>query len=292
MTKLKVGIQLYSVRQAMKADPYGALAKIAEAGYKFVEAANHNADTDDGFGFGVPANKMKEVLDNLGISIVGSHINPLKLDRLPAILDYHQALGNKQIGCDIEFYPYNDLDYVLRRCDLFNKVGEMCKERGMRYYYHNHYQEFQKIGNKTIYEIIMENTDPSLVFIELDTYWIIRGGQNPLHLIEKYRERLVLLHQKDFPQHAPQPIVMYDGVVDPNRDITDSIFTMTKNPLCFTEIGTGILPIQSIIDAAGAAPNLEYILLEQDHSQLDEIESIKTSMNAFHKFSNIEFNAG
>jgi len=282
---LKIGVQLYSVRQALKADPYGTLAKIAEAGFQYVEAANHNADTDDGVGFGVPANKMKESLDILGISIVGCHINPLKLDRLPAVLDYHQALGNKQIGCDIEFYPYNDLDYVLRRCELFNKVGEMCKKRGMRYYYHNHYQEFQKIGDETVYEIIMENTDPSLVFIEMDTYWMTRGGQNPLQMIEKYKDRIILLHQKDFPENAPQPIVMYDGIVDPNKEITYSLFSATKNPLCFTEIGTGILPIQNIIDAAKTAPNLEYILLEQDHTQLDEIESIKTSMNAFHKFS-------
>lgn len=286
---MKVGVQLYSVRESLKVDPYGTLAKVAQAGFKYVEAANHNANTDDGVGFGVPANQMKEIMDTFGLAIVGCHINPLSPERLPAILDYHQELGNMQIGCDIEFYPYNDLEYVLRRCDLFNKIGKMCNERGMRFYYHNHYQEFQTIDGDPVYDIIMENTDPSLVFIEMDTYWMTRGGQDPRQLIEKYKDRLVLLHQKDFPANSPQPLIMYDGIVDRNQEINDDIFTTTKNPLCFTEIGTGILPIQDIINCAKTAPNLEYILLEQDYTQLDEIKSVEISLNAFHKFSGIEW---
>ena len=284
---LKVGIQLYSVRESLKADPYRTLEKVAEVGYRYVEAANHNALNDPGVGFGLPADKMKQILNRLGLSIVGSHINPLNFDVMDRVLDYHTALGNKQIGCDIEFFPYNDVDFVLHRCDLFNKIGEMCKERGMRFYYHNHYQEFQMFGSRSVYDIIMENTDPSLVFIELDTYWAARGGQNPVDLIKKYRDRLILLHQKDFPRNAPQPLVMYDGVINRDVEINMEVFIATKNPLCFTEIGTGILPIQDIIDAALSAPNLEYIILEQDSTQLDEIESIKISMRAFRKFSSI-----
>ena len=286
---LKVGIQLYSVRQSLRKDPHGVLAQVSQAGYKYVEAANHNALEDDGVGFGLPADEMKKVLDDLGLTIVGCHINPLEPARINAVLDYHAAVGNKQIGCDIEFFPPNDLDYVLKRCELFNRVGELCKTRGMRYYYHNHYQEFQTIRGKTIYDIIMENTDPALVYIELDTYWAYRGGQDPLQLIDKYKDRLVLLHQKDFPEDAPQPLNMYDGVVDINGNIDGRLFSETKDPLCFTEIGTGTLPIQDIIDGANEAPNLEFIVLEQDHTQLGEVESIEVSMEAFRKFNGIEW---
>ncbi len=288
---LKVGIQLYSVRESLKADPYGTLAKVAEAGFKYLEAANHDAANDDGVGFGVPADALKKSLADLGMSIVGSHINPLDPARIPAVLDYHQELGNKQIGCDIEFFPYQDMDYVMRRCELFNKVGELCQERGMRFYYHNHYMEFQKFGpeNKCVEDIIMENTDPGKVFLELDTYWVFRGGQNPIEYIQKYKDRLVLLHQKDFPSEAPQPIDVYDGILNTNANIDMTVFGAVKNPLCFTEIGTGILPIQDIIDTAQDCPNLEYIVLEQDHTQLPEIESINVSMNAFRKFKGIEW---
>ena len=286
---MKVGIQLYSVRRALKRDPYGTLAKVAAAGYRYVEAANHDAMQDDGVGFGVPAGRLKESLDKLGMRIIGCHINPLRLDRLPAVLDYHQALGNRQIGCDIEFYPYNDRDFLMGRCELFNRVGAMCKERGMRFYYHNHFQEFQKFGDQTVYELVMENTDPELVKIELDTYWVLRGGGNPIELMKKYRDRVVLLHQKDFPKQAPQPLVMYDGVIQPTADISDEVFTATKNPGCFTEIGTGVLDIQQIIDAGEECPDLKYMILEQDETRMpNEIDSIDTSMKAFRRFKNIE----
>ncbi len=286
---LKVGIQLYSVRNALKSDPYGTLAKVAEAGYKYIEAANHDALSDPGVGFGVSASKMRATLERLGMSIIGCQVYPLEPERLSAILDYHGEVGNKHIGYDLGFYPYNDLDHILRQCELFNSLGEMCKERGIRFHYHNHYQEFQRFGDKTVYELIMENTDPSSVFIELDTYWAYRGGQDPIDLIRKYKDRIVLLHQKDFPKDAPQSLVMSDGVVDFGKDITLEEFSSTKDPLCFTEIGTGILPIQDIIDAAQTVPNLEFIVLEQDHTQLDEIESIKVSMQAFRKFSGVEW---
>ena len=286
---LKVGIQLYSVRESMKIDPYGTLSKVADAGYKYIEAANHNAQNDDGIGFGVPAAVLRKHLEKLGLSIVGSHVNPLDIDRIPAILDYHEELGNRQIGNDIEFFPYDDKDYLLSRCEIFNRVGEMCKKRGMKFYYHNHYQEFQEFGGKAVYDIIMDNTDPEFVFAEMDTYWIIRGGRSAVEYINRYKDRLILLHQKDFPQNAPQPLNMYDGVLNKNRNISRDVFIATKNEFCFTEIGTGTLQIQDIIDAASAAPSLEYIVLEQDFTRLDEIESIKTSMDAFRKYSGIEW---
>ncbi len=118
-------------------------------------------------------------LSDLGLSIVGCHINPLQLDILPRALDYQAELGNRQIGCDIEFYPLGDRDYVLRRCDAFNRVGELARERGMRFYYHNHFQEFQRLGDDYVYDIILANTDPDLVLLEFDTYWVYRGGQDP-----------------------------------------------------------------------------------------------------------------
>ena len=286
---IKVGIQLYSVRNALAAKPYETLEKVAGLGYKYVEAANHNAAEDNGVGFGVPAKEMKETLDKNGMKIVGCHINPLRLDRLPEILAYHQELGNCQIGCDIEFYPYMDMDYLKRRCEFFNEVGRKCREYGMRYYYHNHFQEFQKFGDTTVYDYIMEHTDPDDVFIEMDTYWITRGGYDPVDYINKYKDRIVLIHQKDFPANAPQQLCMFDGIIRPDADITHEVFSATKYPSCFTEVGTGVLKLQRIIDALADAPNLEYLILEQDFtSYCDELESIKISMDAFKALRGIE----
>lgn len=286
---LAVGIQLYSVRNALRTDPYGTLERLATLGFTRIEAANHSADTDDGIGLGVPAAELAATLSGLGLSVVGSHINPLDLDRLPAVLDYHEALGNRQIGCDIEFYPPGDLDYVLRRAELFNRVGELCAERGMRFYYHNHFQEFQLVNGATVYETVLDHTDPSLVFIEMDTYWMYRGGQDPIEWMTRYADRVILLHQKDFPADAPQPLNLFDGVVDRDQAITFEVFMAVKNPLCFVEIGTGVLPIQDIVDTAARLPRFETLLLEQDHTRLDELESVAVSRQALAALQGIDW---
>ena len=278
---VKIGLQLYSVRQAMAKDPWGTLAAVAEAGFTRLEAANHHARSDPGVGFGVAADELRDQLGSLGLAIVGCHINPLELAILPRALDYQAELGNNQIGCDIEFYPYQDRDFVLRRCEIFNKVGELARQRGMRFYYHNHFQEFQRLGDGYVYDVILANTDPDLVFLQFDTYWMYRGGQDPVEWMRRCAERIILLHQKDFPRDAPQPLDLYDGVVSQSEPIDEALFIRRKDPGCFTEIGTGVLPIQDIIDTAASLPNLDYMLLEQDHTTLPEIESIRRSHDAF-----------
>ena len=278
---VRVGLQLYSVRQSLASDPWGTLARLAEAGFTHLEAANHHARTDPGVGFGVSAAALRTQLANLGLSIIGCHINPLELDILPRALDYQAELGNTQFGCDIEFFPYGDRDYLLRRCELFNKVGALARERGMRFYYHNHFQEFQRLGDDYVFDLILQNTDPDLVHLEMDTYWMYRGGQDPIAWMKKCADRVLLLHQKDFPADAPQPLNLFDGVVSPTENIDSAVFRERKDKRCFTEIGTGVLPIQSILAAAGALPTVDCLILEQDHTALDEIESVRTSRNAF-----------
>jgi sugar phosphate isomerase/epimerase len=290
---LRIGLQLYSVRRSLAASTPRTLQRLSELGFRYLEAANHAAATDDGIGFGVPATELRTMLGDLGLQIVGTHVNPLDLDRLPAILDYQEAIGCRQIGCDIEFYPLGDRDYVLRRADFFNRVGELCAERGMRFYYHNHYQEFQRLDGglegDTVYETLLDHTDPELVFVEMDTYWVYRGGHSPLEWMRRYPERVVILHQKDFPAGAPQPLSMYDGVVDAGAAIDWPTFEKVEDPLCFTEIGTGTLPLQDIIDTALTLPHLEYMLLEQDHTQRDELESIELSRDAFSGYAGISW---
>ena len=98
-----------------------------------------------------------------------------------------------------------------------------------------------------------------------------------------------MIHQKDFPATAPQALNMFDGVLRKDGNLTDGVFSATKFPECFVEVGTGILPIQKYIDALSDAPNLEYLILEQDHTACPtELESIKKSMEAFKKLQGIQ----
>ena len=144
------------------------------------------------------------------------------------------------------------------------------------------------MGTITFTTLILANTDPDLVKLELDTYWMYRAGQDAATWMAKLADRIVLLHQKDFPADAPQPLNLFDGIVSPTENIDMAVFDERKDERCFTEIGTGVLPIQQILDAAGTLPNLDYLILEQDHTAMDELDSVKTSRDAFaSKFTGI-----
>ena len=284
---IQIGIQLYSVRNSLAADPEGTLNALADLGLTRLEGANHRAKTEDGIGFGISADFLAQIMRDRGITIVGCQINPLDLDRLPAILEFQQKIGNTRIGCDIEFFPYGDVEYVKRRAELFNEVGRVAAERDMEFFYHNHFQEFQRFGDQTVYELLMEYTDPSLVKFELDTYWAYRGGADPLELFRTYPERFILSHQKDFPADAARPLNMYDGTVAADATITMPLFSELEVPGEFAEVGTGILPIQDIIDAVDALPNFQYMLLEQDYAAGSELDSVRTSVESFAKYNNV-----
>lgn len=285
---VNIGIQLYSVRKSLAADPEGTLNALADLGLTRLEGANHQALTDDGIGFGISSDLLSRIAAERGISIIGCQMNPLDVDRLPHVLDFQEKIGNRRVGCDIEFYPYNDLEYVKRRADFFNDIGRICADRDMEFFYHNHYQEFQRFGDATVYELLMEYTDPDLVKFELDTYWAFRGGVDPLDLFRDYPERFILSHQKDFPKDSLRPLNMFDGIVAPDATITMKSFMEVELPSDFAEVGTGTLPIQDIINAAAELPNLDYMLIEQDYSATSELESVARSVEAFRRYDNIE----
>lgn len=282
---LKVGIQLYSVREEMAKDPFETIRKVAEIGYKNLEVANSRADQDPGVGFDVPADKLLEILGGFGAQVVSSHIRPIDETTLPAIIEYHHKIGNKYIGQSVDFFP--DYDTLLKRCEYYNQVGKTLAPYGMKFLYHNHYQEFQKLQDKYVLYHIMENTDPAYVDFELDTFWAMRGGADPVEVMKRLGARLKLVHQKDFSKTSTSPVNLWT-VKDPETLITRETFGEGMDPKDFCEIGTGIMDIQTIIDTANAL-GAEYIVLEQDHTQLTQMESVRISMDSFKKFSGLDW---
>ena len=146
---------------------------------------------------------------------------------------------------------------------------------------------FQKIDGKYVLDYILENTDPEYVAFEIDTFWAMRGGADPVEIIKKVGNRLMAVHQKDFSKTSTSPINVLAND-DGSKFISRETFGGVINPLDFCEVGTGIMDIQSIIDAANEV-GAEYIILEQDHTQLGQIESIKLSMENFKKYTGIEW---
>jgi sugar phosphate isomerase/epimerase len=284
---MKVGIQLYSVRKHMAQDPIGTIRQVAEAGYRYLEVANHQADKDSGIGFGVEAREIKKILEDSGARIVSAHIFPFDRETLKPVLDYYAELGAPYLVAPMDFFK--DKAEVLAKAEAYNELAKLCAGAGTRLLYHNHFHEFQIHEDATAFDLLMENTDPALLGIELDTYWAVRGGQDPVVLLAKYGERIRLIHQKDFPADERGTLNLIDEV---NRDavrVDMEYFNSVVAPETFTEIGLGILPIQEIINMGNRICKADYIVLEQDFSRHNEYDSIRISMESFKKFTGIEW---
>ena len=215
--KKVIGLQIYSLGRELTENVPAGMKKIAEIGYKNLELAGYG---NRKMGQYSPADYRKIVEDN-GLKITSSHVNPpvrkYASDNLTQIYDFwkqtvedHVIFGTKalvQPGMP-QIDNHDDAKLV---CEVFNKAGEIAKSAGIKWGYHNHSGEFKKISkenpNQTgeyirqrgdcVYDLMIQGTDPNLVFFEMDVYWTVMGQADPLEYFEKYPTRFPILHIKD-----------------------------------------------------------------------------------------------
>ncbi len=199
-----IGLQLYSVRDDMKKDVEGTIVKVGEMGYKFVEAASYG----DGKFYGMDPVEFKQLCETNGLQFWGSHTgkdvpDSTNWDETMAwwdtCIDAHAAAGVKWIVQPwMGGTGYESLDGLKRYCEYFNAVGEKCNAHGIRFGYHNHDKEFTTVlDGKPVYDWMLQLTDPSKVTMELDLYWCVEGGKNPVDYFNEYPGRFELWHIKD-----------------------------------------------------------------------------------------------
>lgn len=265
----KIGLQLYTVREALEKDPAAALQKVAAAGYEYVELSSR---------LGLSASALRELLQEAGLKPLAAHISLLDLDTLEEELDYYSEAGFSTIVGGLDFFPYGVPGKLLRRCDDYNRAGALCRERGMTFCYHNHFQEFQRLCGIPMAEWMLENTDPELVTFELDAYWAARAGADPAAFMRKYLNRMQFLHLKDYPEDAPQPLNIFDGILSAYQQLSVEMLEKVQDRRCFTEIGSGVLPVQELLALAARSERLEAVIVDQDYSSLDSFDSIRRSL--------------
>lgn len=199
-----IGLQLYSIRDSIMRDIPGAIAKVAEMGYKFVEPAGY----DDGKFYGMDPVAFRDLCSKNGLLILSSHTGlPLpdstNMEKAMAwwdeCINAHAAVGVKYIVQPfMGDEAYRSLDTLKKYCDYFNAIGEKCNAKGIRFGYHNHNMEFStKLNGQTIYDFMVTNTDPAKVTFEMDLYWTVEGGAKPVDYFAKYPGRFELWHIKD-----------------------------------------------------------------------------------------------
>ncbi|MCI8600054.1 MAG: sugar phosphate isomerase/epimerase [Oscillospiraceae bacterium] len=283
--KMNVGLSMFSVMGELMQDYMGTLENVAKAGYKYIEYIIPHS------GEGLPTpEEIGAKVKELGLTAVSSHCNFTAEDDLEKIADDHVKMGAGAIV--LPMTVMGNMDEVKKVADLCNRMGKICHERGMGFFYHNHCQEFLKIDGKYALLWLAELTNPEWVSFEVDTFWAKRGGVCPVELLKTLGSRCKLIHQKDMGESA-NPVNLMEGVTELSADsFREKIFGRT-NPTDIVTVGTGTMDIQSIVDTAaelGFAPTIIVELdcicrFTEDHYEtpLSPLESIRVSRENLEK---------
>lgn len=247
-----IGVQLFSVRNDLAKDFPGTLKRVAAIGYREVEAAgfyNHSAAD------------VKQMMSDAGLHCVSAHYSLADLLKsTDATIAYAKALGLEYVICSAPWaadpthllkYPGGSWQGILHamtlddwkwNADQFNQLGCKMQDAGLKFGYHNHTMEFRKVNGGTGYRVLLEDTDPRCVTLELDCGWAIAGGQDPATMLRQHPGRFSMLHLKDL-----KPA---DTGTEPNERIS-------------TEIGLGTVDYRPIF-AAAEATGVEHYFVEQE----------------------------
>lgn len=250
--KEMMGIQLYSVRDDMKKDPLGTLKQLAAMGYKNVEHANY---VDRKF-YGYGAAEFKKILADMGMQMPSGHTVLGKNHWDASKKDFTDAWkftveDAATVGQRYVISPWLDQslrqteDDLKRFMEVFNKCGELCKKSGMKFGYHNHDFEFsQKLGDKTVYDLILSNTDPSGVMQQLDTGNLYNGGVKAIDIVKKFPGRFESMHVKD-----------------------EILATGGHEKYESTVLGKGIVNVKEVIDLGRSSGGTVHFIIEQESYQ-------------------------
>jgi sugar phosphate isomerase/epimerase len=207
----RVGLQLYTVRTEMGRDFEGTLARVAAIGYREVEFAGYFERS--------PA-AVRKALNDTGLTAPATHVPGSSISRDWAhTLDDAAAIGCRYVvAAWIDAAERRSLDQWKVWAERFNRAGEQAAARGLRFAYHNHNYEFQPIAGRVPYQVLLDETDATRVRLEMDLYWIISAGGDPLAYFDKYPGRFPLVHVKDSggpPEHRMMDVGA--GIIDFRR---------------------------------------------------------------------------
>jgi sugar phosphate isomerase/epimerase len=251
----KLGVQLYSVRDQMKADFDGTIAKVAQIGYKEVEFAGYFDHTPQ---------QVRAVLDNNGLSAPSTHVQYDELDeKFPSVIEASKIIGLKYIVCP--WIPENQRDWK-KAAEKFNHCGEQSKKAGIQFAYHNHWFEFLPVDGKLPYDELLKECDASLVKMEMDLCWITAAGADPLKYFARYPGRFPLVHVKDLkklPKITPGGSQNFGDTVD------------------LTSVGDGIIDWKKIF-AHSEQAGIKHYIVEHDKPE-NPFESITKSYQYLEK---------
>jgi sugar phosphate isomerase/epimerase len=255
-----IGLQLYTIRDAMGKDVPGSLKMVSDIGYKYLELASY----ENGKFYGYLPGDFKKMSNDLGMEIISSHagVNPkgITSDEAKKMAEDHAKVGAKY--CMQPYIADEDRKSIAgfqKMVDDWNKVGWIMKDNGIQFGYHNHNFEFGTVEGKVPYfDVFLAEMDKDLMTMEIDLFWAIKAGINPIELFKKYPGRFQLFHMKDmYTKEAP--------------------FFKTQSS-DFAPVGAGLINFREILAAKNIA-GMKYMFVEQDSTKDGKpFDAIRTSI--------------
>jgi sugar phosphate isomerase/epimerase len=203
-----VGINLYSIRESMLADAVATLKELAKIGYKEIESAK----STKGNYYGLQPKEIKTIAGDLGLTIRSGHV--------PVNGDWQKSVeAAAEAGQEYLIVPGlpsrgQTVDNYKKVADIFNKAAEECRKANIVFGYHNGGADFEMKDGQVLYDVLLQNTDPELVKMELDLGWAIVGGADPIKYFNKYPGRFPLWHLKDIRKDKAESIELGKGRID------------------------------------------------------------------------------
>jgi sugar phosphate isomerase/epimerase len=241
-----VGLQLYSLRDQFKKDVGQTLDQVRAFGITNVELAGT---------YGVAPEKFKQQLDARGIKAISAQFQYEQCrDDIESVARDAKVLGVEYAGC--AWIPHKD-PFDEKTCReaaaVFNRAGEALAKHGIKFFYHTHGYEFLPYRDGTLFDLLMAETKPEYVRIEIDVYWIVHPGQDPVKLLEKYGNRFELMHVKDMKRGTP-------GGFTGQSDVTNNV-----------PLGEGIIDWPNVFRAARKAGVKWYFIEDESPTSVSQI---------------------
>ena len=282
-----VGVQLFTLLRPLQEDFPGTLEAIAEIGYGELEfagpypfspqavkdgwqaMASMMGLTDSGYYGHTPA-EVKALLDEAGLAAPSAHIALGTVEEnLDGAIEAAHAVGHRFLVCP--FLPpeaRQSLDDYQRLAETFNAAGRRCQEADVQFAYHNHCFEFGEMGGRLPYDVLLEATDPDLVQMELDLFWITVAGFDPVDYFRRYPGRFPLLHVKDL----AEPMTLENDVRLNLFERPDRLMEVMAR---LADVGQGTIDFERIFARAEEA-GVRHAFVERDVAE-DPLASIRTS---------------
>lgn len=249
MSSVPVALQLYTVRDEMSKDFQGTVRKVAQMGYAGVELAGTG---------GLEPQQMTDLLADNNLKPAGSHISLALFEgELDQVIAYNLAIGNKYLGVPALPNDMRNPSGFRRAAAFMNDIGREIRDAGLALYYHNHAFEFEVMDGVRGIDILYGETDPDLVKLESDVYWVHYAGEDPAALIRAYAGRFPLVHLKDM--------------------------VSSGDERTFAEVGEGLIDFAPIF-AASEAQGVEWYIVEQDRWSRPSLESARLSLDNLRKW--------